>query len=109
MSSPVTVTTRSTPTDTMPATTPSNFSDNGMSFPDGETWLFWDESTDDQSAQPHIRYDVFDNGLYEGSLFGSGSLFIVYAELGALNSFQVIAVDEEGNQSSPATYSVDLR
>jgi len=33
----------------------------------------------------------------------------VYAELGALNSFQVVAVDEEGNQSSPATYIVDLR
>ena len=56
-----------------------------------------------------IRYDVFDNGLYEGSLFGSGGPFIVYAELGALNTFQVIAADEEGNQSSPATYIVDLR
>jgi hypothetical protein len=28
-----------------------------MSFQDGETWLFWQQSTDDVDPQSFIRYD----------------------------------------------------
>ena len=109
ISNPVTVTTATAATDTTPPTTPANFGDYGMTFQDGETWLFWDQSTDDQTPQSQIRYDVYFNGVLDGSLVGSGGPWILYANLGALNTFEVIAVDEEGNQSAPATFTLDLR
>jgi chitodextrinase len=51
--------------DTTPPTTPGNLSDHGMSFEDGETWLFWDQSTDNVTPQPFIRYDVYVNGVFD--------------------------------------------
>jgi hypothetical protein len=40
---------------------------------------------------------------------GNGGPYILYASVGALNTLQVIAVDDEGNQSSPGTLMVDPR
>ncbi|HMJ89694.1 MAG TPA: fibronectin type III domain-containing protein, partial [Candidatus Acidoferrum sp.] len=52
LSAPVNVTTTPpNPNDTTPPTTPGNLTDNGMSFPDGETWLFWEQSTDNIDPQ----------------------------------------------------------
>jgi chitodextrinase len=103
LSDPVTVTTDPVNTnDTTPPTTPGNLRDNGMSFEDGETWLFWDQSTDNVDPQAVIRYDVYVNGVFDHSLMGHGNT-VVYGNPGVLNTYQVIAVDSAGNQSAPAT------
>jgi chitodextrinase len=103
VSDPVTVTTEASDTnDTEPPTTPGNLRDNGMSFQDGETWLFWDQSTDNVDPQLVIRYDVYVNGVFDHSLQGYGQT-VVYGNAEAENTFQVIAVDSAGNQSAPAT------
>lgn len=103
LSDSVTVTTEARDTtDTTPPTTPANFTDNGMSFADGETWLFWQQSTDNVDPQPVIRYDVYVNGVLDHSLMGYGST-VVYGNAGVFNTYQVIAVDSAGNQSTPAT------
>jgi chitinase len=103
LSDPVTVTTEaSSTTDTTPPTTPANLTDNGMSFQDGETWLFWQQSTDNVDPQAFIRYDIYINGVLDGSQMG-GDRTIVYGDPGVFNTYQVIAVDSAGNQSAPAT------
>ena len=103
LSDPVTVTTEARSTnDTTPPTTPGNLTDNGMSFQDGETWLFWQQSTDNVDPQAVIRYDVYVNGVFDHSLMGHGST-VVYGNPGVENTYQVIAVDSAGNQSAPAT------
>ena len=76
--------------------------DNGMSFQDGETWLFWQQSTDNVDPQSVIRYDVHVNGVFDHSLLGY-SQTVVYGNPGVFNTYQVIAVDSAGNQSAPAT------
>jgi hypothetical protein len=102
-SDPVTVTTEpSDPNDTTPPTTPGNLGDRGMTFQDGETWLFWEQSTDDVDPQEVIRYDVYLNGVLDHSLAGRG-MTILYGEPGVPNTFWVIAVDAAGNESAPAT------
>jgi len=103
LSDPVTVTTEAGNTaDTTPPTTPTNLTDNGMSFGDGETWLFWQQSTDNVDPQSVIRYDVYVNGAFDHSLMGYGST-VVYGNPGVLNMYEVIAVDSAGNESVPAT------
>jgi chitinase len=102
-SDPVNVTTEPANTnDTTPPTTPGNLRDNGMSFEDGETWLFWDQSTDNVDPQAIIRYDVYVNGVFDHSLQGYGNT-VVYGQAGVLNTYQVIAVDSAGNRSAPAS------
>jgi chitodextrinase len=102
-SDPLTVTTEASDTsDTTPPTTPGNLTDNGMSFEDGETWLFWEQSTDNVDPQPVIRYDVYVNGVFDHSLIGAGNT-VVYGNPGVENTYQVIAVDSASNQSAPAT------
>ena len=88
--------------DRKPPTTPGNLRDNGMSFEDGETWPFWEQSTDNVDPQSVIRYDVYVNGVFDHSLMGFGRA-IVYGNAGVENTYQVIAVDSAGNQSVPAT------
>jgi chitodextrinase len=103
MSAPLTVTTEATnQDDTTPPTTPGNLSDHGMSFEDGETWLFWEQSTDDVDPQSVIRYDVYVNGVFDHSIMGAGRT-IVYGNPGVFNTYEVIAVDSAGNQSAPAS------
>jgi chitinase len=103
LSDPVTVTTEAGDTnDTTPPTPPGNLRDNGMSFADGETWLTWDQSTDNVTPQSFIRYDVYANGVFDHSLMGHGNT-VLYGNPGVENTYQVIAVDGAGNQSAPAT------
>jgi len=103
-SAPVTVTTDAqNSSDTTPPTMPGNLTDNGMAFPDGETWLWWDQSTDNVDQQSVIQYDVYANGVLDHSLVG-GDFTILYGNPGYPNTFQVIAVDTAGNQSEPATH-----
>ena len=103
VSDPVTVITEASDgEDTTPPTTPVNFTDNGMSFQDGETWLFWQKSTDNVDPQSVIRYDVYVNGVLDHSLLGY-SQTVVYGNPGVFNTYQVIAVDSADNASAPAT------
>ena len=103
VSDPITVTTEARDTtDTTPPTMPGNLTDNGMSFQDGETWLFWQQSTDNVDPQSVIRYDIYANGVLDHSLIGADRA-ILYGNPGVFNTYQVIAVDAAGNQSSPAT------
>ena len=103
MSNPVVVTTEASNTaDTTPPTMPGNLTDNGMSFEDGETWLFWQQSTDNVDPQSIIRYDVYVNGVLDHSLLGYNQT-VVYGNAGVFNTYQVIAVDSAGNESAPAT------
>jgi chitodextrinase len=107
LSDPVTVTTEARDTsDTTPPTMPGNLRTNGMQFGDGETWLFWDQSTDNQTAQSVIEYKVFANGVYDHSIVGGGST-ILYGNPNAVNTYTVIAVDSSGNESPPATITVN--
>jgi chitodextrinase len=103
LSDPISVTTEPRNTsDTVPPTTPGNLTDNGMSFQDGETWLFWQQSNDNVDPQSVIRYDVYVNGVFDHSLMGYHQT-VVYGNPGVENTYQVIAVDSAGNQSAPAT------
>lgn len=103
----VTVTTApANPNDTTPPTTPTDL--RGSWWDDGEVHLQWTQSTDDFDAQPHIRYDVYVNGIWSDVLFGSGGKSIVYANVGEWNTFEVIASDTAGNESAPATITIFL-
>lgn len=106
-SDPVTVTTEpSDTTDTAAPTTPGNLATNGMAFGDGETWLFWDQSTDDHTPQSVIEYRVFANGIYDHSTVGRGST-VLYGNPNSRNVYEVVAVDASGNESAPAVLAVD--
>ena len=108
-SNTVTVTTGpANPNDTTPPTTPANLTDNGMSFGDGETWLFWEQSADNVTPQSLIQYEVYANGVLDHTLVGRGET-VLYGTVGMINTFQVIAVDEASNRSAPATFTVDMR
>lgn len=105
-SNAVTVTTPlSNPPDTTPPSTPAGFSDRGMVFPDGETWLFWERSTDDISPQALITYRVVVNGVLDHTVTGSAST-ILYVPTGRSSTIELIAVDEAGNASPPASLVV---
>jgi hypothetical protein len=103
----MTVTTEARDTsDATPPTMPGNLNTAGLQFGDGETWLFWDQSTDDQTPQSIIEYRVLLNGAYDHSTVGRGST-ILYGSPSSRNTYTVIAVDASGNQSAPATIEVD--
>lgn len=107
LSDPLTATTGARDTsDATSPTTPENLRTNGMQFGDGETWLFWDQSTDGQTPQSLIEYRVFLNGTYDHSTVGRGDT-VLYGNPGAQNTFTIIAVDESGNESAPASIVVD--
>jgi hypothetical protein len=87
-------------------TAPGNLRTNGMQFGDGETWLFWDQSTDNATPQSIIEYRVFLNGAFDHSTVGRGST-VLYGNPSSQNTYMVVAVDESGNSSAPATIVVD--
>lgn len=109
LSDPVTVTTEARDTtDTTPPTMPDNLTTNGMNWSDGETWLFWNHSTDNASPQSVIEYRVLLNDVYDHSVVGYNRT-ILYGKPFSWNTYTVIAVDASGNQSAPATILVDNR
>ena len=101
-SNAVTVTTpQPDPNDHTPPSTPTNLGEND--FGDAEFWLSWTESTDNVTPQDFIRYDVYVNGQFSDVLVGTGARSINYGNFGEFNTVEVIAVDEAGNESAPAT------
>jgi hypothetical protein len=106
VSDPVTVTTEpSNADDTTPPTTPSNLS--GSNFGE-ETWLVWGQSTDNLTPQSLLQYEVYVNGVLDHTLIARGET-VLYGTAGIINTFEVIAVDESGNRSAPATFTIDMR
>ena len=106
VSDPVTATTAPRNTnDTTAPSTPANF--GGSNF-DTETWLSWDQSTDDVTPQSRIRYEIYLNGALDHGTVGRGST-ILYGTAGIINTFEVVAVDEAGNKSGPASFTIDMR
>jgi hypothetical protein len=101
-SNAVTVTTpQPDPNDHAAPTTPTNLNVN--SWGDAEFELSWTESIDNVTPQDFIRYDVYVNGQFSDVLVGTGARSINYGNFGQSNTVQVIAVDEAGNASPPAT------
>lgn len=107
LSDPVTVTTEPVDaTDDKPPTMPGNLRTNGMSFSDGETWLFWDPSADAVTPRFAITYLIYLNGILDNRVVGF-ERDILYGNPMSQNTYTVVAVDEAGNQSAPATIVVD--
>jgi chitodextrinase len=94
------------PNDHTPPSVPTNLWEDD--FGDAEFWLSWTESTDDVTPPDFIRYDVYVNGLFSDVVFGSGARSINYGNFGEVNTVEVIAVDEAGNESAPATLTFVL-
>jgi chitodextrinase len=88
--------------DTEPPSSPGNL--YGWDTGDGarEINLFWTQSVDNQTPQASIVYEVYQNGVLDHTATGVGRT-ILYATQGGENVFTVIAVDEAGNQSVPAS------
>jgi hypothetical protein len=91
--------------DRTPPTTPANLSANV--FGDGETWLSWSASADNATPSARITYDVVLNGRFDQGIGGGYTQAILYADLGIVNTIDVVAVDGAGNRSAPASVTVD--
>ncbi len=101
----VTVTTAAaSAVDTEPPSSPGNL--HGWDVGDGarEVNLFWTESFDNQTPQASIAYEVYLNGVLDHTT--SGDRAIVYATRGGQNTFTVIAIDDAGRRSNPASITV---
>ncbi len=90
--------------DTQPPSSPGNL--NGYVVDDGarEINLFWTESFDNQTAQASIGYEVYLNGVLDDITCCDRA--ILYATHGGENTITVIAVDDAGNRSAPASITI---
>lgn len=91
--------------DTTPPTMPGDLCTCGMVFQDGETWLRWVASTDNNTPASRIVYRVVVNGVLDHELLGY-TRSILYVPVGQTSRIDVVAVDEAGNRSAPATIFV---
>lgn len=91
-------------TDTQPPTAPGNL--YGWDAGDGarEINLFWTQSVDNQTPQASIVYEVYQNGVLDQTTFGGRA--ILYANQAGANVYTVIAVDQAGNRSEPASVTI---
>jgi hypothetical protein len=60
---------------------------------------------DNQTPQASIVYEVYMNGVLDHITIGAGRT-ILYATQAGANVFTVIAVDEAGNRSEPASVTI---
>lgn len=90
--------------DTEPPSAPTNL--YGWDAGDGarEINLFWTQSVDNQTPQASILYEVYMNGVLDQSTTGGRA--ILYATQAGANVFTVIAVDQAGNKSAPASVTI---
>jgi chitodextrinase len=91
-------------TDSEPPSSPGNL--NGYVVDDGarEINLFWTESFDNQTPQASIAYEVYLNGVLDDTTCCDRA--ILYATHSGENVLTVIAVDDAGNRSAPASIMV---
>jgi uncharacterized Rossmann fold enzyme len=64
----------------------------------------WTEAFDNQTPQASIAYEVYLNGVLDHTT--NGDRAVVYATHGGANTVTVIAVDDAGNRSEPASITV---
>jgi len=90
--------------DTEPPSAPGNL--HGWDAGDGarEINLFWTQSVDNQTPQSSIVYEVYMNDVLDHTTGGGRT--ILYATQAGANTFTVIAVDEAGNRSAPASITI---
>ena len=91
-------------TDTEPPSSPGNL--NGYVVDDGarEINLFWIQSFDNQTAQASLAYEVYLNGVLDDTTCCDRA--VLYATHGGENVLTVIAVDDAGNRSQPASITI---
>jgi Fibronectin type III domain len=91
-------------TDTQPPSSPGNL--NGYVVDDGarEINLFWIQSFDNQTPQASIGYEVYLNGVLDDTTCCDRA--VLYATHGGENVLTVIAVDDAGNRSAPASITI---
>ena len=110
LSAPLAMTTPAAdPNDHQPPTTPPGFWGDVI---DGatEAMVFFGNSVDNVTAQEHIRYYLYLNGVFDGATVDPyPHQFTMYLTLGIVNTIELYAVDEAGNRSAPATVTIDLR
>jgi hypothetical protein len=68
-----------------------------MAFQDGETWLFWTASTDNNTPASRLVYRVIVNGVLDHALLGN-TRTILYVPVGQTSRIDVVAVDEAGQR-----------
>jgi hypothetical protein len=109
VSAPSNVITVTTPAvggvDTEPPSAPTNL--HGWDAGDGarEINLFWTQSVDNQTPQASIVYEVYMNDVLDHTAIGTGRT-ILYATQAGPNVFTIIAVDQAGNRSAPASVTI---
>ena len=110
MSDPFVQTTPSAdPNDHEPPTPPPGFW-GGVIDGATEAMVSWGDATDNVTAQEHIRYYGYLNGVFDGATVDPyRHQFTMYLTLGIVNTIEVYAVDEAGNRSSAARMTIDLR
>lgn len=110
MSDPFVVTTpAANPNDHEPPTTPPGFW-GGIIDGDTEAMFSFGASTDNVTAQEHIGYLVYLNGVFDGSTIDPyPHQFSIYLTRGIVNTIELFAVDEAGNRSAPARIVIDMR
>jgi hypothetical protein len=95
--------------DSTPPTTPAGLSAMLFGSGDGETQVTWGASTDNATPSAQIVYEVYLNGRFDQAVGGGYTQAILYVEINALNTLEVVAVDGAGNRSAPASATVDTR
>jgi chitodextrinase len=86
-------------TDTEPPSTPGCC--GGGDVGGLELNIFWGQSFDNQTAQASIAYEVYLNGVLDHTT--SGDRAVVYVTQTGDNTITLIAVDDAGNRSAPAS------
>jgi hypothetical protein len=66
--------------------------------------IYWGQSFDNQTPQASIVYEVYLNGVLDHTTLGDRT--ILYANQAGANIYTVIAVDEAGNRSEPASTTI---
>ncbi|WP_083929472.1 fibronectin type III domain-containing protein [Catelliglobosispora koreensis] len=102
LSNTVTVTTDAS-SDTAGPTTPviTRLHDGGTGACPEEIWLWWTPSTDSNTPQNSIEYEVRVNGVIN-EVFTGGFNAIAYTEVPGVNVVTLVAVDPAGNASAPS-------
>lgn len=107
-SEPITVTTAPiNPNDRSPPSVPGNLRVSGPFDDDGEIRLTWNQSVDDFDPQHVIRYNIHVNGVFDNAVIGAGRQNFYLTKRGT-NTITVTAEDTAGNQSAPATVTVQF-
>lgn len=90
--------------DTERPSSPGNL--NGYDIGDGtrEINLSWNQSFDNQTAQASIDYEIYLNGVLD-HVTGGGRT-VLYATHGGENTLTIVAVDDAGNRSQPASVTI---